>query len=132
MPDADIPPSTACPLFNDLFICRSDCDDGQGIYYEFNDANTTVTYEWVASRSSDTTQQYQFVVFYDSALPGVFTYTYYIVGPGNNGQTASVGIQGVDAANNAVAAQYSFQEAVIAPGLTIRCDTTVTPAVCTS
>lgn len=83
----------------------------------------------------ETTELYHWTVFYDSAVPGVFTYKYITTGAGGgssgvNGGVASVGIQGLDANGVQVASQYSYKQAVITPGLTIRCDTTSGSGTC--
>lgn len=102
---------------------------------------TGVTYEYVLSRAGSPTETYHFTVGYDSTVPGVFTYTYYAVGQGDDGEFASVGIQGstfasfehdryadtdaclVTSSGSQSAVQYSFQSADITPGLIVSCNT---------
>lgn len=80
-------------------------------------------YEYVLSRGS-TTERYAFSVFYDSAVPGVFTYNYTATGgSANQGATASVGIQGVAANGSEVGVQFSYDQGVVVPGLVVVCDT---------
>lgn len=118
-----------CPYFDDLYY-YADRSDGEGIYYSFNSANTTVTYEFVLSRGG-TNELYQFTVFYDSAVPGVFTFIYYQTGQGNDGETASVGTQGLSQTGAQVAAQYEFEDqGSIYPGLQVVCNTNNGNGVC--
>jgi len=94
LPTANIPNNTVAPLFEDL------CNNGsayppQGIFYQFNAANTSVTYEYYESRPGAQDQIYHFTVVYDSTQPGVFKYTYYAVGGiADGGLNAAVGMQG--------------------------------------
>ncbi|KAK4988622.1 hypothetical protein LTR50_003805 [Elasticomyces elasticus] len=119
LPDPNIPSSTACPFFDDLCLFPA---LGQGIFYQLDAANTSITYEFYLGRAGLPNDLYHFLLHYSTAAPGVFTYAYYAVG--NGGATASVGIQGVAAQGGAqVAVQYSFQRASLTPGLVLTCDT---------
>ena len=77
---------------------------------------------------------YHFTVFYDSAVPGVFTYNYTATGGvdsnGAMGGTASVGTQGLAASGEAIAVQYSYDDMVVKDGLVVRCDTSVGKGTC--
>lgn len=94
LPDTAIPNNTACPFFDDLALYGSGVTPVQGIYFQLNTAGTAVTYEYQLSRSGTPAETYHFTVGYDSTVPRVFTYTYYATGQGDNGEFASIGIQG--------------------------------------
>ncbi|GAB7353922.1 hypothetical protein MBLNU459_g4266t1 [Dothideomycetes sp. NU459] len=131
LPDPSIPPSTACPYFDDLYLYAARAD-GEGIYYTLDAANTTVLYEWVLSRGG-TDERYLFSAFYDSAAPGVLTFQYAQTGgAGNQGATASVGVQGLAANGSAVAAVFSYDQADVPPGAVVVCDTNVGTCVARS
>ena len=93
LPDENIPNNTVCPFFDDLYLYGTSSPQ-QGIFYQFNTANTAVTYEYYLARAGTAGQIYHFTVFYDSTQPGIFTITYYSTGINDNGEYASVGIQG--------------------------------------
>lgn len=61
-----------------------------GIWYYVS--GTTVTVEWLVTRSGFPNDVYQFQIIYSTATPGVWTYRYYVAG--NAGASASVGVQG--------------------------------------
>lgn len=66
-----------------------------GIFYQFNAAQTAITYEYYLERVGDASYKYHFTVAYDSSIPGIFTYTYYSAGGStDNGVYAAVGMQG--------------------------------------
>lgn len=122
LPDTYLPPSTAAPYFDDLYQFANETD---GIWYSYN--TTAVYYEWILSREG-ATERYHFTLYYDSNTPAVFTYSYYATGgtgaADTNGKNASVGIQGVNSAYpGGTAAQFSFDSAVITPGLVVVCNT---------
>lgn len=116
------------PFWDDLYYYASE-GDGEGIFYEINEAQTTVNYTFVLSRASSNFQLWEFGVFYDSTVPGVFTYVYNQIP--DQGTTATVGIQGLDANNIPIGTTYSNSQADIAPapGLTVVCDSN--SGVCT-
>ena len=94
-PDDAIPNNTVAPFFDDLFLYGGQ-SPRQGIFYQINAAQTSVQYEYYLQRANNTgNPPYHFIVAYDSAQPGIFTYTYYSVGPANDsGSHAAVGMQG--------------------------------------
>lgn len=94
LPDAHIPNNTVAPFFDDLYVYGDAVSPRQGIFYQFNAANTNVTFEYYVGRNG-TAQLYHFTVGYNSLVPGVFTYTYYSTGGASDeGLYASVGSQG--------------------------------------
>ncbi|KAK5014807.1 hypothetical protein LTR39_002951 [Cryomyces antarcticus] len=116
LPSSTLPNNTACPFWDDLKLYGASPD--QGIFYSFNAAGTTVTYDYLLGRAGVPSEIYHFQVVYSTNAPGVFVYKYISVGSGNNGVDASVGIQG---GNGFV--QFSLDVADITPGMTITCDT---------
>ena len=69
-------------------------------------------------------ESFVFSVDYDSGNPGVFTYRYQSTGTTDDGQSASVGIQGLDGNGAGLqSVQYSFEQPGIGPGLVVVCDT---------
>jgi hypothetical protein len=77
------------PFWDDLMIAQ---DTNQGVYYEVIDE--TVTFEWLLSRSGNSSDLYQFQLLYNSAQPGIVKYRYFATG--NGGSTASIGVQGCE------------------------------------
>ena len=93
-PTDTLPNNTVAPFFDDLYLYGNSTPQ-QGIFYQFNPGQTAISYEYYLQRAGNAGAPYHFVIAYDSALPGVFTYMYYGVGPGNDdGMYASVGMQG--------------------------------------
>lgn len=91
-PASNIPNNTVAPFFDDLYLDGSE-DPPQGIFYQISGG--AVTYEWYIGRGGAVGRIYHFTVRYDSAVPGVFTYTYYSTGGEvDQGEYASVGAQG--------------------------------------
>ncbi|TKA24245.1 hypothetical protein B0A50_06009 [Salinomyces thailandicus] len=131
LPDSHIPNNTVAAFFDDLYLVGAS-NPQQGIFYAFGKGNTNVTFEYYVGRNG-TSQIYHFLVDYDSAKPGVFVYTYIATGGASDqGIYAGVGTQGVNAAGNEVAVQYSLRSADITPGLVVTCDTTANTCVTTS
>lgn len=90
---------------------------------------TSVLYNFTLSKPGNW-EQYVFSVYYSTDEPGVFTFRYSIVGGDqaagllvDDGRTAIVGVQGEDGDSNSEAVTYSYEEPVIVPGLSVRCDT---------
>ncbi|KAF2723443.1 hypothetical protein K431DRAFT_301696 [Polychaeton citri CBS 116435] len=130
LPTDQLPANTICPYWDDLY--KSEGTE-QGIFYQFNAANTSITYEYYIGHAGyPTADPVHFTVTYDSFMPGVFVYHYYGTGNGQtaDGVLASVGTQGVDAAGAQQGAQFSFESAIITPGLIVTCDTNTN--TCTS
>jgi hypothetical protein len=93
-PTDSIPNNTVAPFFDDLYLYGGQ-SPMQGIFYQFNPAQTAISYEYYLQRAGNVGAPYHFIVAYDSALPGVFTYTYYSLGPSSDdGEFAAVGMQG--------------------------------------
>jgi hypothetical protein len=93
-PTDTIPNNTVAPFFDDLYLYGGQTPM-QGIFYQFNRAQTAVSYEYYLQRAGNNGAPYHFIIAYDSAVPGVFTYTYYSVGPSSDdGEYAAVGMQG--------------------------------------
>jgi len=107
------------PFWEDLYYYASQ-NDGEGIFYQINEAQTTVNYTFILSASGSNYQLWEFGVFYDSTVPGVFTYVYQQIP--DSGASATVGVQGIDASNNAVGTTYSNSQTDITAGLTVVCD----------
>jgi len=88
-----VPKYAAFPFWDDTYVYQG---DPQGIYYEYGshgDASppTAVSFEYYLSHYFNDTQYYHYTVFYDSAVPGRFTFKYYQVS--DNGYSATVGVQ---------------------------------------
>ncbi|KXT14759.1 hypothetical protein AC579_7809 [Pseudocercospora musae] len=123
LPSIHVPPATIAPFFDDLAVFGGQTPM-QGIFYQLFDDG--VTYEYYLFRSGVAGELYHFTVEYKYATPGVFVYTYYNVGNGNNGQFASVGMQGNQgsASGTLVGFQYSYETTNITPGLVVTCNST--------
>jgi hypothetical protein len=94
LPVSYLPNNTVAPFFDDLYMFGQPTPQ-QGIFYQFNAANTSVTYEYYVSRALKATEKFHFTVQYDSALPGVFVFTYLETGGAtDHGSTCAVGVQG--------------------------------------
>ena len=94
LPLTYLPNNTVAPFFDDLYLSGTSVP-AQGIFYQFNAAQTAVTYEYYMGRKDQTANVYHFTVDYDSATPGVFVFKYYSTGgPTDNGAKCAVGIQG--------------------------------------
>ena len=93
-PADNLPNNTVAPLFDDLYL-YGDASPKQGIWYQVNSAQTSVEFEYYLQRAGNDGPPYHFTISYDSSSPGVFTYTYYSVGPSSDdGVYAAVGMQG--------------------------------------
>ena len=89
-----LPNNTVAVFLDDLYLYRA-VEPEQGIFYQFNEDQTAVTYEYYLSLAGQLSHAYHFTVAYDSARPGVFTYEYFQTGgPADNGVYAAVGTQG--------------------------------------
>ncbi|KAF7196141.1 hypothetical protein HII31_02542, partial [Pseudocercospora fuligena] len=123
LPSIHVPPATIAPFFDDLAIFGGQTPM-QGIFYQLFDDG--VTYEYYLFRSGVAGELYHFTVEYKYANPGVFTYTYYNVGNGNNGRFASVGMQGNQGSPSGtlIGFQYSYETTNITPGLVVTCNST--------
>ena len=89
-----LPNNTVAPFFDDLYLYGTS-NPQDGIFYQFNQAQTAVTYEYYLERAGDVSYPFHFTVGYDSAAPGIFVFTYYSTGgPNDNGIYCSVGTQG--------------------------------------
>jgi len=92
LPDSHIPNSTVAPWLDDLVInAWPAVSPRQGIWYQAN--STGVTFEYYVGRYQGNAT-YHFTVSYSQANAGVFVYTYYATGDGDNGSNAAVGAQG--------------------------------------
>ncbi|EME77747.1 uncharacterized protein MYCFIDRAFT_84845, partial [Pseudocercospora fijiensis CIRAD86] len=107
LPSIHVPPATIAPFFDDLAIFGGQTPM-QGIFYQLFDDG--VTYEYYLFRSGVAGELYHFTVEYKYAKPGVFVYSYLSVGNGNNGQFASVGMQGNEGSSSGplIGFQYSY------------------------
>ncbi|KXS95898.1 hypothetical protein AC578_2649 [Pseudocercospora eumusae] len=121
LPSIHVPPATLAPFFDDLAIFAGQTPK-HGIFYQLFPEG--VTYEYYLFRSGVAGELYHFTVEYKYARPGVFVYTYYDVGNGNNGRFASVGMQGNQgsASGSLVGFQFSYETTNVTPGLVVTCD----------
>ncbi|KAK6397334.1 hypothetical protein LTR65_006308 [Meristemomyces frigidus] len=131
LPDAHIPNNTVAPFFDDLYL-YGNSNPQQGIFYQLSAAGTNVTYEYYIGRGARLSEIFHFTIDYNSLMPGVFVYTYYLAGnTTDDGISASIGTQGINSAGTEVASQYSLRSAGIFPGLIVTCDTTANTCVTT-
>lgn len=95
LPASNIPNNTVAPFFDDLYLYGTSGPQ-EGIFYQYNSAQTAITYEFYLSRAGQQNMEvFHFTVKYDSTQPGIFVYTYYSVGGANDdGLYAAVGTQG--------------------------------------
>lgn len=93
LPDSHIPANTLAAFFDDLYLYGVSSPQ-QGVWYQFNAAQTAVTVEYYVARAGAMDEIYHFLVSYDSAASGIFQIAYLAVGNGNDGATAVVGAQG--------------------------------------
>lgn len=104
------------PLWDDLYIYEG---TQQGIYYEIGGTapSRTVIFEYYLSHYADDSQYYHFLVYFYEAQANVVTFQYLNVS--DLGVSATVGVESDTAGNYA---QYSFDQAIIYPGLQITYD----------
>lgn len=96
LPVSYLPNNTVAPFLDDLYLFGR-ATPAQGIFYQLNAANTSVTYEYYLGRALKTENRYHFTVEYDSAVPGVFVFSYYETGGAtDHGNTCAVGTQGCE------------------------------------
>ncbi|KAK4549166.1 hypothetical protein LTR36_007624 [Oleoguttula mirabilis] len=109
----------ALGLWDDLFIYAG---TQQGIFYEVDGAapNRITTFEFYLGHYADTTQYYHFLILFYEARPNVVTFKYLNVS--DNGVSATVGVQ--SSAAGSLYEQYSYNQAIIYPGLQLTFDTT--------
>ncbi|KAL8680306.1 MAG: hypothetical protein Q9186_003488 [Xanthomendoza sp. 1 TL-2023] len=118
LPSENIAPFTLCPFWDDGVIF-----DGtpEGIFYEItaDDTQVTITFEFLYAQFPSQDRTIHFLVGYSTARPGVYTYTYLQVP--DTGDGATVGAQ--YGSPNLSAVMFSYNEAVITPGLVLTVDT---------
>lgn len=92
MPDATLGIAALAPMWTDQFAAGAYQQPTQGIFYQ----NTTsgITWEFYLQNMNDASRIWHYTVAYSFANAGVFTYTYYSVGSGYNGDPGVVGMQG--------------------------------------
>ena len=89
LPTNTIPPYTACPFWDDLYLYGGTTE---GVYYQLNSTSGTVTYEYILSGSGMPSDYYQYQVHYATSAPGVIYFRYFVVGELSG--MAVVGVQG--------------------------------------
>ncbi|KAL8808211.1 MAG: hypothetical protein Q9182_000275 [Xanthomendoza sp. 2 TL-2023] len=116
LPSENIAPYTLCPFWDDGVIFEG---APQGIFYQITAGGTQVTFEFLYAQFPSPDRLIHFLVSYSTAQPGVFIYTYLQVP--ESGVGATVGAQ--YGSPNPIGLQYSYNEAVITPGLVLSVDT---------
>ncbi|KAK0644898.1 hypothetical protein DIS24_g8457 [Lasiodiplodia hormozganensis] len=103
-------------LWDDLYVYYG---TNQGIYYDVTGAvgSRTVLFEFYTSAFSRSNEYYHFTITMTENNPGVAVYRYYDVY--QSGYSATVGAQ----KRGGQSVQYSFNQAVITPGLMLTVDT---------
>ncbi|KKY20496.1 putative carbohydrate-bindinglike protein [Diplodia seriata] len=103
-------------LWDDLYVYQG---TNQGIYYDVTGAvgDRTVVFEFYTSAYGRSTEFYHFTITMTEANPGVAVYKYYDVY--QSGYSATVGAQ----KRGGSSVQYSFNQAIITPGLMLTVDT---------
>ncbi|KAK5125233.1 hypothetical protein LTR85_000909 [Meristemomyces frigidus] len=111
--------TAALGLWDDLFIYEG---TQQGIFYEIDGAapNRQTTFEFYLSHYADESQYYHFLILFFENRPNVVTFHYLNVS--DFGASATVGVESSTAGS--LYNQYSFNQAVIYPGLQLTFDTT--------
>jgi hypothetical protein len=116
LPASALPDTAIAAYWDDLFIYQG---TPQGVYYEVDGSapDRSISFEWYTSHYQDPSQYYHVVMTFQEAQPDVPVFTYYDVS--DRGSSATVGMQSRQAGNSA---QYSFDQAVISPGLQLTYD----------
>ncbi|CAD0018345.1 unnamed protein product [Aureobasidium pullulans] len=111
--------AVAFGLWDDLFIYQG---TQQGIYYEVDGAapNRRTSFEFYISHFSDQSQYYHFLMNFYENKPNVINYQYLNVS--DHGVSATVGVQSFSAQEFM---QFSFNQAVICPGMQLTFNTTL-------
>ncbi|KAK4612081.1 hypothetical protein CLAFUW4_13159 [Fulvia fulva] len=119
LPSTELPAGTVAPYWADLAVYRINATGpAQGLFYQLDASG--VTYEWYLNRAGNRNITFHFTVQYRYANPGIFTYTYYDVGDGENGALATVGLQ--TSTTSGYTMSYN-STGNITPGLVVTCDT---------
>ena len=94
LPSANIPQYSVVPYWVQLGWAEEGTQ--QGIYYQFNGASatnpTTLSIEYYLTNYNDDTQEYHFLVYYDTTAPGVWWVYYFDVS--DAGAHETIGAQG--------------------------------------
>lgn len=76
-----------CPYWTDSYALQN---TQQGVYYQVN--GTTVSFEFYLTNYLDNSQNYHYIVYYNSSSPGEFAYYYFTTSDGGTSET--IGGQG--------------------------------------
>ncbi|GAM86302.1 hypothetical protein ANO11243_043140 [Dothideomycetidae sp. 11243] len=154
LPDSRFASAVIEPWFDDLYIYASRRSDAstttsgssplyEGVYYSTTATQLNVTY--ILSRAG-TYESYIFSILYTTTMPGIFGVSYTATGgagslvadgggtdatKSNDGATAGIGVQALNADGSYDAIQWSYLQAgAVSKGYTITCDTVSSPPVC--
>jgi hypothetical protein len=130
LPANYVPSYSIFPYWDDTFIYQG---QPQGLFYLIE--GTKISIECYLSHYGDARQYYHYIVVYDSATPGIFTYSYYQIS--DSGISATVGVQGmrfktltnrmwlIILSGGTQFSQFSYHTNGIIPGLNLVVDTTL-------
>jgi hypothetical protein len=119
LPSSSLPPYTAAIFWDDMNVPAGSSTLPEGIFYEVDGA--VMTFEWILSRAYADCEFYQFQLVYNSSVPGVFNFKYFVLG--NNGQSASIGLQGVGNTSTDFVQYALYSATAVRPGLMVTCNT---------